>query len=155
MNYPQLYELANEKHSRLQRELLGPVAESLYARSARRGLFFRLRAWVTRRCAALHSLSNIQVGRGVYVGQRTVLLKEIIGSESRSGDFDAHFHPRRAHIEERWIAVAKARLMGLALPPVDLVQVGEGYYVRDGHHRVSVARALGEAYIDAIVVAVG
>ncbi len=39
----------------------------------------------------------------------------------------------------------------MALPPVDLIQLGDTYFVRDGHHRISVARALGYAYIDANV----
>jgi ParB-like chromosome segregation protein Spo0J len=40
---------------------------------------------------------------------------------------------------------------GLTLPPVDLIRVGESYFVRDGHHRVSAARALGQAFIEATV----
>jgi hypothetical protein len=154
VNYLQLHDLANEKHSRLQRELLTPVAEGLYNASARRGFFFRLWARVTRECPFLLSLSEVAVYQGTYIGQMTVPIKQIIGSENRVYDFDAHFNPRREHIAERWIGVAKARLTGVPLPPVDLVQVGEGYYVRDGHHRVSVARALGEVYIEANVVAV-
>ena len=49
------------------------------------------------------------------------------------------------------VNVAVARKTGVALPPVELIKVGEEYYVRDGHHRVSVAHAFGECYIDAVV----
>jgi hypothetical protein len=47
--------------------------------------------------------------------------------------------------------VAKARLKGVTLPPVELIQVGDVYFVRDGHHRISVARAFGQEHVDAEV----
>ena len=47
---------------------------------------------------------------------------------------------------------ATAMLRRVDLPPVELIQVGDDYYVQDGHHRVSAARALGYGYVDAIVV---
>jgi hypothetical protein len=49
----------------------------------------------------------------------------------------------------RWLRVAAARDQGKVLPPVVLVQVGDVYFVRDGHHRISVARALGQLDIEA------
>ena len=52
---------------------------------------------------------------------------------------------------ERWTAVFDLWQRGLTLPPVDLIHVDEMYFVRDGHHRVSVARALGQKYIEAVV----
>jgi hypothetical protein len=152
MNPLQLHDQANEKHLRLQRELLVPVAQEMYYAAARRGLFFKVWTFVTRRCNQLYALNDIGVQRGAHIGQMTVPIQQIIGSENRVQDFDAHFYPRKAHIEERWVGIAKARLMGTPLPPVELVQVGEDYYVRDGHHRVSVAKALGEVYIEANVV---
>ena len=66
-------------------------------------------------------------------------------------DFDAQFRPTQTHSQGRWLSVATARLQGVPLPPVELIQVGDTYFVRDGHHRVSVARALGELDIDAEV----
>ena len=51
----------------------------------------------------------------------------------------------------RWLGVAAARDHGKVLPPVVLVQVGGVYFVRDGHHRISVARALGQLDIEAEV----
>jgi hypothetical protein len=82
---------------------------------------------------------------------QTVRVQQIRGSESRSRDFDADFHPLREFNRFRWISVAAARLDGLSLAAVELIQIGDEYYVRDGHHRVSVARALGELYIEARV----
>jgi hypothetical protein len=51
----------------------------------------------------------------------------------------------------RWLRIAAARDQGKVLPPVVLVQVGDVYFVRDGHHRISVARALGQQDIEAQV----
>jgi hypothetical protein len=76
----------------------------------------------------------------------------IRGTESRAGDFDRDFNPLRDHNQGRWQRIAGARQRGKALPPVDLVQVGNLYFVRDGHHRISVAQALGQPDIEAKVV---
>ena len=59
----------------------------------------------------------------------------------RSGDFDRNFHPLETHTRSRWLSIAVARLNGQAMPAVELIKVGEVYAVRDGHHRISVARA--------------
>jgi hypothetical protein len=82
----------------------------------------------------------------------SVPLEAIVGSEDRSGDFDAAFRPLRRNTRDRWISVAVARRQGVALPAVELVQTAEGYYVRDGHHRISVARAAGQQAIEARIV---
>lgn len=86
-----------------------------------------------------------------YAGSRTVPINRIKGSEGRLGDFDCDFNPMYTRTVDRWMSVAVARSNGVTLPPVELIQLGEDYFVRDGHHRVSVARAFGEEYIDAVV----
>ena len=50
------------------------------------------------------------------------------------------------------MSIAIARSQGDTLPLVELIQLGEDYFVRDGHHRISVAHALSEEYIDAVVI---
>ena len=77
-----------------------------------------------------------------------VPLSQIVGSEGRVGDFDSHFHPLNDHTRDRWISIAAATRQGVAMPPVELIQAADGYYVRDGHHRISVARAAGQATIE-------
>jgi hypothetical protein len=89
-------------------------------------------------------------GRSARVA--AVPLAQICGSEGRCGDFDRAFRPLKSHSRDRWLTVASARLRDIPLPRVMLVRIGDRYFVRDGHHRISVARALGEAYIDAEVV---
>lgn len=81
-----------------------------------------------------------------------VPLDQIVGSESRNGDFDDQFNPLNANLRNRWIGIAAARQMGVTLPAVELVQNGDRYYVRDGHHRISVAKAMGQMDIEARIV---
>lgn len=70
---------------------------------------------------------------------------------SRSGEFDSPFCPLVPHLKQRWLSVAMRCQAGRSLPPVDLVLVDGCYFVIDGHHRVSVARALRLGTIDAYV----
>jgi hypothetical protein len=73
-------------------------------------------------------------------------------SEFRSEDFDADFRPLQKRTRGRWLSIATAWLMRVAMPPVELIQVRDVYYVRDGHRRISVARAMGQEYIEAGVI---
>lgn len=127
----------------------------LYQRSRFRGELSRLWARLTGRPRQLLELAaalSVSGAHSAYdAGTREVLIAQIRGSEMRSHDFDADFHPLRLHNRERWLNLATAWLMGLPLPPVALIQVGDVYFVRDGHHRISVARALGRVYVDARV----
>lgn len=84
---------------------------------------------------------------------RSVPLDQIVGSENRTADFDVCFRPVNRALRDRWCRVAAAMESGVALPPVDLIETHLGYFVRDGNHRVSVARALGLRDIDACIVA--
>ncbi|HEX6386942.1 MAG TPA: hypothetical protein VF177_19950 [Anaerolineae bacterium] len=86
-----------------------------------------------------------------YAGIHDVPIQQIRGSEGRSHDFSNDFRPLQSRTRQRWVNVAAARQQGLELPPVELVQVGNVYYVRDGHHRISVASARGETAVDAEV----
>jgi hypothetical protein len=87
-------------------------------------------------------------------GTEVVALDAIVGTVDRGRDFDRSFRPTSARVRSRWEQIAAATRRGAAMPPVDLVRIGEIYFVRDGHHRVSVARALGRTDIDARVTEV-
>ena len=87
-------------------------------------------------------------------GLKVVSLDHIVGSVGRGRDFDRRFRPTSGRSRGRWERIAAAARRGESFPPVDLVKVGELYFVRDGHHRVSVARALGRTDIDAYVTEV-
>jgi hypothetical protein len=86
-----------------------------------------------------------------FAGRQMVPIGQIRGSESRTNDFDTEFRPRGGHIAGRWCRVAEAWQIGVVLPPVELIQVGDVYFVRDGHHRISVATTFGAREIDALV----
>lgn len=88
------------------------------------------------------------------VGLRTVHLDAIVGTVDRGRDFDRAFRPISPRVRSRWERIATAMRRGESFPPVSLLQVGEIYFVRDGHHRVSVARALGRDVIEARVTEV-
>jgi hypothetical protein len=119
------------------------------------GLVRRLWSALTGRSNRLLDLAAVRRACDVrgrhFDGIRAVPLREIRGSEGRCGDFDAGFCPLKNHTEDRWVGIATARWMGRAMPPVELIRVGDVYFVRDGHHRISVARALGQKAIDARV----
>jgi hypothetical protein len=87
-------------------------------------------------------------------GLAAVPLDAIVGTVDRGRDFDRSFRPTTGRVRSRWEHIAAAMRRDEAMPPVDLVRVGELYFVRDGHHRISVARALGRTDIDAIVTEV-
>ncbi len=84
-------------------------------------------------------------------GSAVVPLDAIVGTVDRGRDFDRSFRPTTGRVRSRWEHIAAAMRRGESMPPVDLVRIGQIYFVRDGHHRVSVARALGRADIDAVV----
>jgi uncharacterized ParB-like nuclease family protein len=79
-------------------------------------------------------------------------IRQIKGSLGRSEDFDANFNPLHERIRSRWISILTAIQMGTPLPAVELVQDGDIYYVSDGHHRISVAKAIQQETIDARIV---
>lgn len=88
------------------------------------------------------------------LGLQEVALDTIIGTVDRGRGFDRRFRPTGPEVRERWERVAGAMRRGEALPPVDLYRVGEAHFVRDGHHRISVARSLGHETIPARVTEV-
>ena len=87
-----------------------------------------------------------------YTGLATVPLEKIVGSEGRYRDFNRHFLPRKDYLRQRWVSIDKTHYQDVNLPPVRLYEMGGLYFVRDGNHRVSVARSLGQMEIDAEVV---
>ncbi|MEA2180662.1 MAG: hypothetical protein QOG77_3959 [Solirubrobacteraceae bacterium] len=87
-------------------------------------------------------------------GLQIISLDSIVGSVDRTRDFDRRFRPTTQRVRPRWERIALAKRRGEALPPIEVYRLGDAHFVRDGHHRVSVARAHGQAVIDAHVVEV-
>jgi len=88
----------------------------------------------------------------VYMGSQTVPIKLIVGSEGRYRDFNRYFLPRADHLRDRWVRVDEAHLSDVTLPSIQLYEIGGVYFVRDGNHRVSVAKAKKVEFIDAEVI---
>lgn len=110
--------------------------------------------------AELFRLNSAQIARGeqplrptaqrLYRGEQEVPLAQITGSVGREHDFDHHFRPLKKHLRDRWIEVS-ALFATDRVPPITVYKCGNAYFVEDGHHRVSVARALGQLSLRALV----
>lgn len=86
-----------------------------------------------------------------YRGMQAVPIDLIVGSEGRYRDFNKYFLPKANHLRSRWERVDVAHLNDIILPAIQLYEIGGVYFVRDGNHRVSVARSQGVTSIDAEV----
>jgi hypothetical protein len=89
-----------------------------------------------------------------YVGTKVIPLDAIVGSVDKVRDFDRRFRPTSTVSRQRWERLARASRTGEVIPPIDVYQIGDYYFVRDGHHRVSVARSLRVDLIEARVTAI-
>jgi hypothetical protein len=81
--------------------------------------------------------------------RRAIPLAAVVGTVEPTPDFDASFRPASDRVAQRWQSIARAHHDGRSVPPIDVIALPDGYYVIDGRHRVSVARALGHAEIEA------
>ena len=128
----------------------------LYRSSLAQGQRGKIMSMLTRRSRCLLRLADVEAKLEVHdrcdAGVQTVPISRIRGSGDRAHDFDRDFHPLQSHTRARWQGIALARQQGVALPPIALIQIGDIYFVLDGHHRISVARALGQRTIEAQVV---
>ena len=127
-----------------------------FKESRMRGTFFRIIMRFLHRRSHLYDLnmikSSLHVHGSSYAGIKVVRISSIIGSEGRISDFDSGFHPMSEAARERWVNIAMIHIAHLPLPPIQLIEIGDSYFIRDGHHRVSVARAFGQTAMDAEVI---
>lgn len=136
-------------------------AENDFLRSRRRQVLARLATWLRREPDDVNVVLPFDevvdaLGR---VGQRrlrrqVIALDSIVGSVDRTRDFDRYFRPTSGRVRQRWERLAIATRRGESIPPIDVFRVGDLHFVRDGHHRVSVAHALGLHTIEATVTEV-
>jgi hypothetical protein len=136
-------------------------AQNDFARARRRQVLSRLGSWLR------HGPDDVDVmlpfdevvgalGRAGErrIGLLTIPVDSIVGSVDRTKEFDRRFRPTSSRVRERWQRLALAHRRGEAIPPIEVYRVGELHFVYDGHHRVSVARALNLSVIDAYVTVV-
>jgi hypothetical protein len=88
------------------------------------------------------------------LGLQSIPLDSIVGSVGRTRDFDRSFRPTSNKTRPRWERIANAQRRGKDMPPISVYRIGDMHFVRDGHHRVSVARAQRREDIDAHVTEV-
>jgi hypothetical protein len=88
------------------------------------------------------------------LGLQTIELASIVGTVDSRQDFDRKFRPTSSRVRARWERLALAQRRGESVPPIDVYRIGELHFVRDGHHRVSIAMATGERTIEAYVTEV-
>jgi hypothetical protein len=95
--------------------------------------------------------SRLRARQQIEMGTRMVPLEQIVGSVGRYRDFTRTFLPRAAISPERWARVDAIMHSLEGYLPIELYKIGQVYFVRDGNHRVSVARANGLTHIEAYV----
>ncbi len=129
-----------------------------YERARRKAFWNRIRSWLTGRKNELLRFDEVREQLHVrvehYSGLRTVPIDHIVGSVGRYRDFDRAFLPSQSYTRGRWLSVDRAHHREIRLPPVELYKLGETYFVKDGNHRISVAREHGQEFIDAYVIEV-
>jgi hypothetical protein len=133
-------------------------AENDFLRVRRRQVLSRLAAWLRREPDDVNIMLPFDEVVGALgrtgeqrLGLRVIRLDSIVGSVDRTRDFDRRFRPTSGRMRERWQRLALAQRRGEAIPPIEVYRVGDLHFVADGHHRVSVALALGQDTIEAYV----
>ena len=121
-----------------------------------RGFVRSIEKWLyqndTRLLAFNDILRHLSIKGQYDAGFQEIEIDKIIGSVNRYADFDDAFLPRQKHTRSRWEKIDRAYLRDEILPPIDVYQIGEFYFVIDGNHRVSVAKKRGQIWIDAHVI---
>lgn len=135
---------------------MSDIAEQDFSKAYNKALIHGMQHLLNREEASLISFSDIKKllkpQNESYEGIQTVPVASIVGSEDRYNDFDKEFFPKNLHLRTRWERIDEAHQKDIILPPIVLYELGGLYFVRDGNHRVSVAKSQGIEFIDAEVV---
>ncbi|NUM44178.1 MAG: universal stress protein [Anaerolineales bacterium] len=127
-----------------------------FQRAVRKGFWRKINAWLTGKNNELLPYDEVRqifpLKGQRYLGLQTIPVENIIGSVGRYRDFDRAFTPVHARTAPRWMSIDMAQYNDIRLPPIEVYKIGEVYFVKDGNHRVSVARERGQAFIDAYVI---
>lgn len=130
--------------------------EEDFIRARNKALFNQVQHLLNPEEAKLISLSDvknlIKPNAETYIGMKVIPVSKIIGSEGRYQDFDNKFFPKNSHLKTRWEKIDDAAIKMISLPPIKVYEIAGLYFVRDGNHRVSVAKSRGMEFIDAEVI---
>ena len=135
--------------------------ENDFLRTRRRQAAARLANWLRHRPASASRLLLLAEVAGMLgthserpLGLQSIPLATIVGTLDPRQDFDNRFRPTSNRVRSRWERLALAQRRGEPIPPIQVYRVGARHYVEDGHHRVSIAAAIGQEAIDAYVTEV-
>ena len=132
------------------------IAKEDFDQALRKGFWRSVISWLNKsnnQLLPFDEIRKVLPMQGQFdAGVRQIPIDKVVGSTGRYNDFDRAFLPRHTHTRGRWINVDIANRQEITLPPIEVYKVGEVYFVRDGNHRVSVARERGQKFIDANVI---
>lgn len=134
------------------------LAQETFNESRKRVTWHSIKNRILRKPHRLESFEEVAAQGNLdqqhELGTHPVEIKQIVGSMGRVKDFDRQFFPRNSRSFNRWMGIALAFHKGTGLPAVELYKLGNKYFVKDGHHRISVASTHGQTFIDAAVTQV-
>ena len=126
-----------------------------FRQARRRAALQEIMARLTGRSIDLLSYEDVRqkfkIEGGSSRGLQEIPLKAIVGSVGRYTDFTRSFLPKQDNDQQRWVGVKTATLDLSGVPAIEVYKISDAYFVVDGNHRVSVARELGNTYIEAYV----
>ncbi|GAB4563506.1 MAG: hypothetical protein Kow0047_12410 [Anaerolineae bacterium] len=142
-----------------QERSLNPMAmesaRQRFERASRRAIIEEVLSSLTGRSQELLPFDEVQrilrAHQQLDRGTQMIPLDHIVGSVGRYRDFTRAFLPRTQSVRQRWLRIDAAMERLESLPPIEVYKVGDAYFVKDGNHRVSVARANGLKEIEAYV----
>lgn len=133
-------------------------SENEFNRAKKKGLRQSIFGKVMGRDSRLRSFDEavvkLQPRQARNLGLQDISLQNVVGSVGRERDFTDCFLPRTGSVvgKERWRRIYTLAVTGEGFPPVEVYKIGSDYFVKDGHHRVSVARHLAWDTIQANVI---
>jgi hypothetical protein len=131
------------------------MANQDFERAFQKGFWRKVLRWLTGESNDLLPFDAVKDRLPIqgqhYIGLCQVPIDQIVGSLGRYRDFDRAFVPLQKRTKDRWVSIDKAHYESISLPAVELYKMGDVYFVRDGNHRVSVARERGQLIVDAFV----
>lgn len=152
-----MYRFDDDGNSKEQQEKrLRSEGQSVFGHMQQQLFFKNIFAFLGKHPTSLWSFNDVRdrlkLRSEVYLGRQDIPLDRIVGSVGRYEDFTGEFLPTRPEMKERWASVYAVTLRQEGMPPVELYKVDDVYFVRDGNHRVSVARQIGMPTIEAFVI---
>ncbi|MBC2742800.1 MAG: hypothetical protein HGJ93_07085 [Desulfosarcina sp.] len=126
-----------------------------FTRAIQKAFMEDLKGFLKRKSRRLLPFEEVKEKLGIWfardLGIQSIPIDSIVGSEGRYRAFTRSFMPLQEDLRDRWKKIDQIRESRQDLPPVELYKVSNAYFVRDGHHRISVARVKGNKYIEARV----